>query len=46
MEETVPTIHTRMVRRNIQGVKNRQTAVLSEPHRNKTLLCCGATTVA
>ncbi len=46
MEETVPTIHMRMVRRNIKGVKNRQKAVLPQPQRNKTRLCCSVTTVA
>ncbi len=38
MEETVPTIHTRMVRRNILCVKKRQAAVLSRPQRSKTAL--------
>lgn len=35
MEETVPTIHIRMVRRNIPSVKKRQNGNLSHPHRNK-----------
>ncbi|AIO67530.1 hypothetical protein DM82_3280 [Burkholderia oklahomensis] len=35
MEETVPTIHIRMVRRNILCVKKRQDGNLSHPHRNK-----------
>lgn len=35
MEETVPTIHIGMVRRNILCVKKRQDGNLSHPHRNK-----------
>lgn len=34
MEETVPTIHTAMVRRNIICVKKRQDGDLSQPHCN------------
>ncbi|CAG9196694.1 conserved hypothetical protein [Burkholderia vietnamiensis] len=37
MEETVPTIHTVMVRCNIPNVKNRQDGDLSQPHCNKTV---------
>lgn len=35
MEETVPTIHIGMVRRNIFCVKKRQDGNLSHPHCNK-----------
>ncbi len=35
MEETGPTIHTQMVRRNISCVKKRQNGVLSQPHCSK-----------
>lgn len=35
MEETVPTIHTAMVRCNIPSVKNRQDGDLSHSHCNK-----------
>lgn len=35
MEETVPTIHIGMVRRNILCVKKRQDGNLSHPHCNK-----------
>lgn len=37
MEETVPTIHTAMVRRNIQSAKKRQDGDLSHPHCNKSM---------
>lgn len=35
MEETVPTIHIGMVRRNILCVKKRQGGNLSHPHCTK-----------
>ncbi|VWB84094.1 hypothetical protein BDI24065_04032 [Burkholderia diffusa] len=35
MEETVPTIHTAMVRCNIPSVKNGQHGDLSHPHCSK-----------
>ncbi len=35
MEETVPTIHTAMVRRNIPIAKKRQDDDLSHPHCSK-----------
>ncbi len=35
MEETVPTIHTAMVRRNIQNAKKRQDGDLSHLHCSK-----------
>lgn len=37
MEETVPTIHTAMVRCNISSVKNGQDGDLSQPHRIKMM---------
>ncbi|VVU53207.1 hypothetical protein BAN20980_05933 [Burkholderia anthina] len=37
MEETVPTIHTAMVRCNISSVKNRQDGDLSQPHCSKSV---------
>ncbi|MDR8730769.1 hypothetical protein FEQ05_04348 [Burkholderia pseudomultivorans] len=37
MEETVPTIHPGMVRRNIGSVKKRQDGVLSHPQCSKTM---------
>ncbi|VWB84397.1 hypothetical protein BLA24064_03985 [Burkholderia latens] len=37
MEETVPTIHTAMVRCNIPSVKKRQDGDLSQPHCSKTV---------
>lgn len=37
MEETVPTIHTAMVRCNIPSVKNRQDGDLSQLQCNKTM---------
>ncbi|MGW9757389.1 hypothetical protein BCO37747_05625 [Burkholderia contaminans] len=37
MEETVPTIHTAMVRRNIPNAKKRQDGDLSHPHCSKTV---------
>lgn len=35
MEETVPTIHTAMVRRNIPNAKKRQDGDLSHPRCSK-----------
>ncbi|WP_256097664.1 hypothetical protein [Burkholderia cenocepacia] len=35
MEETIPTIHTAMVRRNIPIAKKRQDGDLSHPHCSK-----------
>jgi hypothetical protein len=46
MEETVPTIHMRMVRRNIDCVKKRQETILSHLPRNKSPFCCAAAAVA
>lgn len=37
MEETVPTIHTAMVRCNIPSVKKRQDGDLSQLQCNKTM---------
>lgn len=37
MEETVPTIHTAMVRCNIPSVKNGQDGDWSQPHCSKTV---------